>query len=171
MNKQAECYQRDLLELSHEDIEACYGSFNDIDKLDSFGDTLLLAACKNKQEDNVKLYLSLGANPDYVNGCGESPLHEIIDTVMENEDASLKIAQILLDAGANIEQRAYMDKTPFLRACGRDSLKMLELLVQNGCNPNATVTEYDATIGAKFFADTFNLKPELKAFIKHACNS
>lgn len=46
-------YKEDLLELTPQDIEECYGPFIDIDKVDSFGDTLLLAACRNQQIENV----------------------------------------------------------------------------------------------------------------------
>ncbi len=169
--KQETCYQKDLLELSHDDLVARYGSLDDIDRQDSLGDTLLLAACKNRQEDKVRFYLSLGADPNFLNECGESPLHALIDTVMEDEETSVKIARILLDSGADIEQRAYLNKTPFLRACSRESLSMLQLLVQHGCNPNATVNEYDSELGAIFFANTFELRPHLKEFIKNVCNS
>ena len=42
-------YKEDLLELTPQDIEESYWPFIDIDKVDSYGDTLLLAACRNKQ--------------------------------------------------------------------------------------------------------------------------
>lgn len=165
------CYVTDLLELSPEDIEKHYGPFEDIDKVDSWGDTLLLAACKNKQTENVKHYLKLGANPDFVNECGDSPLHVVIDTATDNEPVSLEIIKILIDAGADIEVRGYMDKTPFLRACCRESLAVLRLLVKAGCDTKATITDFGEIYDGKYFADVFHLKRELKDYIRNVQNS
>jgi uncharacterized protein len=165
------CYETDLLELSPEDVEKCYGPFEDIDKVDSYGDTLLLAACKNKQIENVKHYLKLGANPDFVNGCGDSPLHVVIDTATHNEPTALEIIKILIDAGADLEVRGYMDKTPFLRACCRESLAVLRILVEAGCDTKATITDFDETCDGEYFADVFHLKQELKDYIRNVKNS
>jgi|GEM_PF-2659217 len=165
------CYESDLRELDPQDIEKCYGPFESIDRIDSFGDTLLLASCKNKKIEYVKHYISLGANLDFVNGCGESPLLEIIDTAENDEDVSIQIIKILIDNGANLEVRGFMDKTPFLKACSRGSLNVLKLLVESGCDTKATVSEYDEDLDGNWFADTFHLDGSLKDYIASVTNT
>ena len=162
------CYETDLKEMSHEDIAALCSSLSAIDQIDDFEDTLLLAACKNKQIELIEYFLSFGANPNFLNGCGDTPLHTLIDTATHDEKASLKGIEVLLDAGADIEIRGYMGKTPFLRACSRNSLPVLKLLVQRGCNVSATLSEYGNELDALFFAKTFNLKTELIEYIQSA---
>ncbi|MDG5501415.1 ankyrin repeat domain-containing protein [Marinobacter sp. BGYM27] len=161
------CYESDLLELGPADIEACYGPFEDIDKIDYFGDTLLLAACKIRNHEYVRYYLKKGANPDYRNDCGDTPLLELIDTAADDEEVSVPIIKTLIDAGANLEVRGYMDKTPFLKACSRKSLPVLKLLVESGCNTRAVVSEYDQELDGNWFADCFHLDRELKRYIKN----
>ena len=165
------CYESELQELTPKDIEECYGPFKNIDKLDSFGDSLLLAACKNKQIDYAHHYLKLGADPDFINDSGESPVHSVIDTVDHDESASVELVKLLIDSGADIELRAYMDKTPFLRACCRNSLLMLELLVEHGCNASAVVKEYDSELDGVWFSECFHLPKNIRAYIKRVAYS
>lgn len=103
------CYESDLLALAPEDIEACYGAFEDIDKVDSFGDTLLLAACRVRNLEYVRYYLQKGACPDYRNDCGDTPLLVLIDTAEDYEDVSVPIIKALIEAGANLEARGFRD--------------------------------------------------------------
>ena len=162
------CYETDLSELSPEDIEISYGPLNDIDKTDSFGDTLLLAACKVRNLEYVTHYLKKGANPNYRNDCGETPLLELIDTAEDHEEISIPIIKVLIKSGADLEQRGYMDKTPFLKACSRKSLSVLKLLVNSGCNTQAVISEYNEELDGNWFADCFHLNHELKRYIKNA---
>ena len=168
---QNSCYESELQELTPSDIDLCYDPFNNIDKVDSFGDTLLLAACKNKQIDYVRHYLKLGADPNYINECGDSPIHVLIDTVDHDESKSIEIVKVLLDSNANIELRAYMDKTPFLRACCRQSLKMLQLLVDAGCNTGAVVQDYDKELNGVWFSECFHLPLTIRQYIRKVVNS
>lgn len=160
------CYESNLLELGPEDIEVCYGSFEDIDKIDSVGDTLLLAACRVRNLEYVKYCLHKGANPDFRNDCGDTPLLVMIDSAEDYESVSVPIIIALIDAGANLEVRGYMDKTPFLKACSRKSLTVLKLLVESGCNTGAIVSEYDEELDGNWFADCFHLDSELKGYIE-----
>ena len=165
------CFEIDLKELTPSEIDLCHGPFDNIDEVDSLGDTLLLAACKNKQVDYVRHYLDLGANPDFVNDCGDSPIHVLIDTVHHDEPKSVEIVKVLIDSGANTELRAYMDKTPFLRACCRDSINMLQLLVGAGCNTNAVVKDNDKELNGTWFSECFHLPQPVRQYIGEVVNS
>jgi ankyrin repeat protein len=160
------CYESDLLELSPQDVELCYGPFEDIDKVDSYGDTLLLASCKNLNLSHVNYYLEQGANPDFRNDCGETPLLEVIDTAEDHEEASLMILKALIAAGANLEVRGYMDKTPFLKACSRNSLAVVKFLVASGCDTRAVISEHGKDLDGNWFADCFHLEKDLKEYFR-----
>ena len=165
------CYESDLTELTPEEVVEGYGLSSGIDSLDSFGDTLLLAACKNKQIEYVKYCLAQGANPDYMNECGESPIHVLIDKVLHDESKSILIVQLLLDSGADIEIRAYMEKTPYLRACSRSSFAMIKLLVERGCDTKAVVKEYDYELNGIWFSECCHWQKEICEYIKSVTNS
>ena len=158
-------YQSLLSEISAEDIVEGYDLFKNIDSLDSFGQTLLLASCVKQQLENVRYCLKLGANPNFVDECGEAPLHSVIDTASYNEKTSLEIISLLLNAGADIELRAYMDKTPFLRACGRNCFSVIKLLVSSGCNVSAKTTDLGGEFDAVFFARVFELDEEIREYV------
>ena len=160
------CYESDLSELNPADVEACYGPFEDIDQVDSYGDTLLIASCKVRNLEYVKYYLNKGANPDFRNDCGETPLLVLIDTAEDYENVSIPIIEALIESGANLEVRGFMDKTPFLKACSRKSLSVIKLLVNSGCNTRAVVSEYGEELDGNWFANCFHLNSELKGFIE-----
>ncbi|AWF80518.1 hypothetical protein BTJ40_06685 [Microbulbifer sp. A4B17] len=162
------CYESDLMELSPQDLEEYYGPFDDIDRPDSYGDSLLLAACKNRNLAHVKYYLMKGANSDLRNDCGDTPLLEVIDSAEDDEEVAIPIIQTLIDAGANLEVRGYMDKTPFLKACSRNSISVLKLLVESGCNTKAVVSEYGEDLNGLWFANCFGLNNDLKEYIGNA---
>jgi ankyrin repeat protein len=170
MNEES-CFEDDLLNHTIDEVISYYEIKTDIDVLDSFGDTLLLASCKNRQLENVAYLLKRGANPNFVNDCGEAPLHEVIDTVIEDESTSLKIISLLLDSGADIETRAYMDKTPFLKACSRSSLKVIKLLVERGCDVQATVDEYGEKFNAIYWSCLLQSDNEIVKYVKSVYKS
>ncbi len=144
-----------------------YINREDIDKLDINGCTFLLASCIEMRKDIVKFLLEKGANPDFVNDCGESPLNEVISNVEDSPREAIEIASLLLDFGDDIALRAYMGKTPYLRACSRNSFEMIKFLVGRGCNTETCLIEYGEKLDGVWFANTFGLSNEIKSFIKN----
>ena len=81
----------------------------------------------------LELLISHGANVNQVTGIGGmTPLH------MSARRGTTKIAEALLDAGANIEARDKNGETPLRRAvnCGQE--RMISLLLTRGANPQST---------------------------------
>lgn len=113
----------------------------DVDKPDEFGDHVLTIACRRLQVESVRLLIACGANVAVRNSDRDTPLLCAIDVVAHSPAAAREIVVQLLDAGANLEARGYMDKTPFLKACSRDDLGMLKLLVNRGCDIRAVSDE------------------------------
>lgn len=164
-------YSIDFRDLENQDIIEIFEGIEDVDSIDTSGDTLLLYACKEYNERLVEYALTRGANPDFVNDCGEAPLHEVINIAEHREDRALSILKLLLDNGADIELRAYMDKTPFLKACSRNSITVIEFLVQNGANTKATVEEAGKLLDGAFYSGVFSESPEVRNLISRLVNS
>lgn len=74
-------------------------SVEDIDKVDSYGNTLLLLACQYRCEPLVRIILNKGADPNALNSAGASCLH----FACYKESMSKNIAKLLLQNGANPE--------------------------------------------------------------------
>ena len=164
-------YEYDLNDLETEEVIELFETSLDYQDTASSGDSPLLYACKTLNVELVKYLLRRGANPNFINECGEAPLHETINIVTHDEASALEIIDALLDANADLELRAYMEKTPFLKACGRESEKVIKLLVSRGCNTSAYVEEYDKKLTGSFYADVFHLSSNLRKYISSVENS
>ena len=112
-----------------------------VDQPDQLGKTLLSLACQYLRTDDAKLLIARGANLNLRSADGNTPLLCVIDVSNHNLDAAYEIANALAEAGADIEMRGYMDKTPFLKACSRGCLEILQLLVTKGCDIHATTDD------------------------------
>ena len=132
---------------------------------DDYGDYLLTVASRRLQVESVQVLLSAGADPNVRNADRDTPLLCAIDCVEHNPTAALAVVESLFRAGANLEERGYMDKTPFLKACSRSSLEMVELLFRLGADPHATVIDGD-TLDGLTFAEIFNVPLEQVQFIR-----
>lgn len=165
------CFNFDFRELSNEDIIEIFDEIEDINSVDDQGNTLLLWACKDYNVQLIDYALSRGGDTNYLNECGETPVQEVINIAEDREEIALAILQKLIDAGANLEVRGFMEKTAFLKACSRNSRKVIELLVRNGADVKATVEEDGKLLDGRFFADIFGETPEIRKYIDRLVNS
>lgn len=132
---------------------------------DDRGNYLLTVASHRLQVESVQLLLTVGADPNVQNADGDTPLLCAIDCVEHNPAAAIRIVESLVDAGADLELRGYLGKTPFLKACCRGSLPMIKKLVNLGADPQATVVDND-TIDGLAFAEIFDAPEAMKHFIR-----
>jgi len=157
--------------MSENDIIEILDGLEGVDIIDSSNNTPLLWACKSLKPLVVKYLLVKKVDLNFVNDGGEAPLHEVINIAEYNEEVALDIISMLIEAGADLELRAYMEKTPFLRACSRNSLPVLNLLVRYGCNTKAVVIEDGNELDGCFYSGIFSSKSDVKEFIKKAVNT
>jgi ankyrin repeat protein len=136
---------------------------NDPDESNQY---MLSTACARLQTDSVRLLLERGANPNVRNSEGDTPLLSTINVVSHNPSAALEIARMLLDAGADIEMRGYMDKTPFLKACSRGDLDILKLLVARGCDVRAVADDAPGPVDGEWLAGVFGGPPEFREYLR-----
>ena len=88
----------------------------------------LFRALRLKNEAETARLLKTGANPNQLNEEGDRPLH------VAARAGAVKIAQLLLDAGANAElgRKESPDETPLAAAISFRQTKMAQLLARHG---------------------------------------
>jgi ankyrin repeat protein len=136
-----------------------------VNQSDSCGQFLLTVACGRLQVQSVLLILSLGANTELRDPNGNTALLCAIDVSQHNPVAAYEIVKALIDAGADIEARGWMDKTPFLKACSRGCLEILQLLVSQGSNIHAEARDMINTSGADL-AKIFNTSESFQQYVR-----
>ena len=124
-----------------------------------------LEACDMLDADCVRTLIATGVNLECRSREANTPLLCAIDVVHLKPSAALEIAKLLLAAGADTEARGYMNKTPFLKACSRGNLEMLQLLVENGCDIHAVSNDLESVSGREF-AEIFQASDEFKDYLR-----
>jgi ankyrin repeat protein len=82
----------------------------------------------------VRTLLELGAEPNYEDPAGFPSLIAAISTDRADR---YEVVELLLDCGANIQQRGVNDYTPLHYAAARNDVKLIQLLLSRGADPNA----------------------------------
>jgi len=94
------------------------------------------------QEETVALLIQQGA---CVNASWEAeglmPLHLVIKCEEVDEDQKLRIVELLVKAGADIEAAANGQYTPFHVACRKGCFKIMNFLVEHGADIEASLGE------------------------------
>ncbi len=153
-----------LWDLPAAELRALLEAGADVNEPDDLGDYFLTVASARLQLDSVRLLLEFGANPNVRNSEGDTPLLCAINCVEHSPNRAVQIVQKLVEAGADLEARGYMDKTPYLKACSRSSTEMVKKLVELGADHRAVVEDGGVMDGSAF-ADIFEAPTELKQFI------
>lgn len=138
----------------------------DPSKPDKYGIYVLGPVCKAL---NVKLagqLVQAGADVNALSEDGFTPLISTIENSHLNPAEALELMTLLLDAGADIEQRGDWDKTPFLKSCTRGIIPVTQLLVDRGCDVHATSKELGGDMGAREFADMRSNSLEFKRYVE-----
>jgi ankyrin repeat protein len=161
---QPEALQLLLWDLPAADLRVLLEAGAKVNEPDDLGDYFLTVACHRLEPDSVRLLLDSGANPNVRNADRDTPLLCAIDYVEHDPEKAVQIVQQLVEAGADLEARGYMDKTPFLKACSRSSVQMVKKLVELGADHRAVV-EDDGVMDGAAFADIFHAPLEIKQSI------
>jgi ankyrin repeat protein len=102
------------------------------------GHTALMQASATASADIVKLLLSEGADVSVRNNFGRTPFFACIIRAIGEKDreASLQIAQILLEAGADPNTLEEHSVSPLFYVCIMGCLDVVKFLLNNGADPN-----------------------------------
>ncbi|XP_034938538.1 ankyrin-1-like [Chelonus insularis] len=106
-----------------------------IDAVKPSGWTPLFKACNNSNGAAVECLLANGANPNAVDKKGRTPLH----IICKHKDITVvSIVKLLVDHGANINAVDARGWTPLFVACQESNNQVVEYLLINNANCNAT---------------------------------
>lgn len=159
-------YMSQLWDMPATELSELLDSGAQVNEPDSYEEYMLSVACARLQTESVRLLLERGADPDIRNSEGDTPLLSTINVVSHNPAAALEIASMLLGAGADIEARGYMDKTPFLKACSRGDVGILKLLVARRCNVRAVATDVGGPVDGEYLASVFHAPYEFRQYLR-----
>jgi hypothetical protein len=115
-----------------------------INRMINEGETLLMAACAEKNKTAVRMLLALGADPNIKcpSHKGETPIYKTCTLSSPN---NLAIAKMLIDNGARLDMKTDNEKySPLHQACFCGRSAIATLLIENGANCNA-MNQYNET--------------------------
>jgi ankyrin repeat protein len=136
-----------------------------VNQADSCGQFLLPLACRRLHLQSVLFLLASGADTELRDPEGNTALLCAIDVSQHNPAAAYEIVKALIAAGADLEARGYMDKTPFLKACSRGCLEILRHLVSQGCNIHAEAKDVVNTSGLEL-AEIFHTSTDFQQYVR-----
>lgn len=110
-------------------IDYLQKGFN-INTTDEYGNTGLMAAASEKQEEIVVILIHRKANIHIKNGFGNTAL------TMACDKGNYSIAKLLIDHGSDVNQQDLGLNTILMTACFNSNLLIVELLLENGANPH-----------------------------------
>lgn len=82
----------------------------------------------------IRVLLELGADPNYEDHAG---FPSLIAALSSGRQDRLEIVELLLSAGADVQQRGFNDYTPLHRAATDNDPKAIALLLAHGADPYA----------------------------------
>lgn len=115
-----------------DEFNSLYSELKDPNLRNTSGDTLLTFAILMQRHDAVVSILSKGANPDMKNNLGYTPMNIAIEIM------DYKSAKTLAEMGANINYIDGVGRTYLMQAARAGSLPIVDLLIRNGIDVNAT---------------------------------
>jgi ankyrin repeat protein len=113
--------------------------------VDPEGNSALMLAVGNNKLATVELLVTAGAKVDLLNKNGQSALQLVfdIDGYKDESEATPEIVKLLINHGANINQRDSEERTPLLRAVSSLYLKPLAIRALLDFKPDIRVRDKD----------------------------
>ena len=94
----------------------------------------------------VKLLLDHDAKADAKSLIEESPLHKVSCGEYESQEAGSRVAQLLLDRGADVNSQCYDRSTPLHLASYNGKLEIARLLLDRGADVNAESSDGETSL-------------------------
>lgn len=91
---------------------------------------------KGASLESIKVLIEAGCNVNFKNNAEESFLHQVVKTNLMKPQLSLSYLEFLIQEGLDVNARDIVQKTPLITAIEFNRNDYLDLLLQNGANPN-----------------------------------
>lgn len=91
---------------------------------------------KGASLESIKILAETGCNVNFKNNAEENFLHQVIKTNLMKPELSLSYLEFLIQEGLDVNAQNIVQKTPLITAIEFNRNEYLELLLQNGANPN-----------------------------------
>jgi ankyrin repeat protein len=98
------------------------------------GEIILEYAIYHSPVPFMRTLLELGADPNYLDHAG---FPSLIAAISAGRVERREIAKLLLDFGADVEQRGVNDYTPLHLAAAKNDVAVIQLLLSRGADPSA----------------------------------
>lgn len=85
-------------------------------------------------KDMMLLLLKYGFNPGSLNEHGQNSLHLLTQSVTEEDTDAVKLAEILIKAGASINKASLYQMTPLHYSISRNNFELASFLVERGAD-------------------------------------
>ncbi|EKJ74356.1 hypothetical protein FPSE_05427 [Fusarium pseudograminearum CS3096] len=159
----------DKRSFSDDEVGACEDTPSEVDEIiasplndtDKIKVTFLRTACflavENGKHEAILSFLNFGVSPNLTNLQGQSLLHRA------TWRGDYKLVEILIEHGANVDQRDHNGRTPLLGNAGLKRKRVLKLLISHGADINLRQREgchelYEAAVFGAINAVDFFLE-------------
>uniref|UniRef100_A0ABD2XU59 Uncharacterized protein n=1 Tax=Trichogramma kaykai TaxID=54128 RepID=A0ABD2XU59_9HYME len=128
-------------------------------------------ALDDRRIDLAKLLLSHGADPNSTNSTGLTPLLHVCAMDYADRSGSVDLAKMLLELSSDeyrpvqVDARDWMGNTPLRLAFDYGDMRMAELLLRKGANPNSVYSSNGSTL-LHVFCETYFDGGLLEQFFK-----
>ena len=109
----------------------------------------------------IKRFVNAGLDLNYKNNYDTTFLHAVIKNGRIKPEKSLAYVQFLIEEGLDVNAKDIVDKTPLIEAIEFNKPEYLDLLLQNGADPN-----HQDKSGESAFFWTIVHKSDLKWYLK-----
>ena len=99
-----------------------------------FQTPLLITAVAQKDPEILQLLISGGMDIHYINSLGENALLRVLDMMLRNKQDKQKFAEILINAGININQQNENGFTALMYAVALKNKDLTSLLIKKGAD-------------------------------------
>lgn len=91
---------------------------------------------KGANLDFIKILAEAGCDVNFQNNAEENYLHQVIKTNLMKPELSLSYLEFLINEGLDVNHQNIVKKTPLITAIEFNRKEYIDLLLQNGANPN-----------------------------------
>lgn len=95
----------------------------------------------------IKILVEAGCDVNFLNNADENYLHQVIKTNLMKPELSLSYLEFFINEGLDVNHPNIVKKTPLIAAIDFNRKEYIDLLLQNGANPN----DFDKDENSAFF--------------------